>query len=238
MKPGMEQAKKASEVTSFLMCDWEGCTTGTIGLPNPDQRRVVKTSGFFHPYYIQVYRSGSPDRFLAFEGEEMTWMRQPARQGIALFSVRMEFWRSTGLVPSRRGFLPSSSPQRQFSRFGARSHPGPGGRRAPDMPVFQSNTGQCRRRCQTDLSRGTSPGEANFGTSPQPVLYGPILDFQVLQSAKRTIARDQNGLGSQCVSRDHHIQISQRDPTELKGGPQISVASRCVGIPRQRIHSQ
>ena len=26
----------------------------------------------------------------------MTWMRQPSWQGIALFSVRMEFWRSTG----------------------------------------------------------------------------------------------------------------------------------------------
>jgi hypothetical protein len=25
----------------------------------------------------------------------MTWMRQPLWQGIALFSVRMEFWRST-----------------------------------------------------------------------------------------------------------------------------------------------
>jgi non-heme chloroperoxidase len=25
----------------------------------------------------------------------MTWMRQPSRQGSALFSVRMEFWRST-----------------------------------------------------------------------------------------------------------------------------------------------
>jgi len=25
----------------------------------------------------------------------MTWMRQPSWQGIALFSVRMEFWRST-----------------------------------------------------------------------------------------------------------------------------------------------
>src|SRR6266849_11085500 len=78
------------------MCDWEGCTTGTIGLPNPNQRRVVKTSGFLHPY-IHRYTARDPrDRFLAFEGEGMTWMRQPSRQGIALFSVRMEFWRSTG----------------------------------------------------------------------------------------------------------------------------------------------
>ena len=28
----------------------------------------------------------------------MTWMRQPSWQGIALFSVRKEFWRSTGLA--------------------------------------------------------------------------------------------------------------------------------------------
>ncbi len=29
-------------------------------------------------------------------GVSLTWMRQPSWQGIALFSVRMEFWRSTG----------------------------------------------------------------------------------------------------------------------------------------------
>jgi len=55
-----------------------GCTTGTIGLPNPNQRRVVKTSGFLHPYR---YTARVPrDRILAFEGEGMTWMRQPSRQ--------------------------------------------------------------------------------------------------------------------------------------------------------------
>ena len=69
-----------------------------IGLPNPNQRSVVKTSGFLHPY-IYSYTARVPrDRFLAFEGEGMTWMRQPSRQGIALLSVRMEFWRSTELV--------------------------------------------------------------------------------------------------------------------------------------------
>src|SRR6266567_985380 len=78
------------------MCDWEGCTTGTIGLPNPNQRRVVKTSGLLHPYIYRYTARAPRDRFLAFEGEGMTWMRQPSRQGIALFSVRMEFWRSTG----------------------------------------------------------------------------------------------------------------------------------------------
>src|SRR5438876_11961178 len=77
------------------MCDWEGCTTGTIGLPNPNQRRVVKTSGFLHPYIYRYTARVPRDRFLAFEGEGMTWMRQPSRQGIALFSVRMEFWRSS-----------------------------------------------------------------------------------------------------------------------------------------------
>jgi hypothetical protein len=79
------------------MCDWEGCTTGTIGLPNPNQRSVAKTSGFLHPY-IQVYRAGFPrERFLALEGKGITWTGQPSRQGIALFSVCIEFWRSTGM---------------------------------------------------------------------------------------------------------------------------------------------
>jgi len=42
---------------------------------------------------------------LALRGEGITWMGQPSRQGIVLFSVRTEFWRSTGvfqeLKPSR-----------------------------------------------------------------------------------------------------------------------------------------
>jgi hypothetical protein len=84
------------------MCDWEGCTTGTIGLPNPNRRSVGKTSGLLHPY-ISRYTARVPrDRFLAFEGEGMTWMRQPSWQGIALFSVRMEFWRSTGFLDYSR----------------------------------------------------------------------------------------------------------------------------------------
>src|SRR5438093_11891923 len=82
--------------TSFLIRDWEGCTTATNELPNPNQRSVVKTSGFLHPYIYRYTARVPRDRFLAFEGEGMTWMRQPSRQGIALFSVRMEFWRSTG----------------------------------------------------------------------------------------------------------------------------------------------
>jgi hypothetical protein len=35
------------------------------------------------------------DRFSALEGEGITWDRTAVGQGIALFSVRMEFWRST-----------------------------------------------------------------------------------------------------------------------------------------------
>src|SRR5258708_2172994 len=78
------------------MCDWEGCTTGTIGLPNPNQRSVAKTFGFLHPY---IYRYAAlaflRERFLALEGEGITRMGEPSRQGIALFSERIEFWRST-----------------------------------------------------------------------------------------------------------------------------------------------
>ena len=55
------------------MCDREGCTTGR-GIP------------------LGVPR----DRFLALEGEGITWMGQPSRQGIALFSVRIEFWTPLG----------------------------------------------------------------------------------------------------------------------------------------------
>src|SRR5436309_7710085 len=87
--------------TSFLIRDWEGCTTATNELPNPNQRSVVKTSGFLHPYIYRYTARVPRDRFLAFEGEGMTWMRQPSRQGIALFSARMEFWRSTGLWLAR-----------------------------------------------------------------------------------------------------------------------------------------
>jgi hypothetical protein len=42
------------------MCDWEGCTTDTIGLPNPNQPSVAKTSAFLHPLHIQVHCAGVP----------------------------------------------------------------------------------------------------------------------------------------------------------------------------------
>jgi hypothetical protein len=79
------------------MCDWEGCTTGTMGLPNPNQRSVAKTFGFLHPYiYGYAVRAFPWERILALGDEGITWMGQPSRQGIALFSVRIEFWRSRG----------------------------------------------------------------------------------------------------------------------------------------------
>jgi len=34
------------------------------------------------------------ERFLALEGEGITWMGQPSRQGSALFSARIELWRA------------------------------------------------------------------------------------------------------------------------------------------------
>src|SRR5436190_24178430 len=68
------------------MRDWEGCTTGTIGLPNPNQRSVVKTSGFLH--YIYRYTARVPrDRFLAFEGEGMTWKAAIAAGNRTIFSA-------------------------------------------------------------------------------------------------------------------------------------------------------
>ena len=47
----------ARDRSPLLMCDLEGCTTGTIGLPNLNQRSVVKTSEFLHPY---IYRYTVP----------------------------------------------------------------------------------------------------------------------------------------------------------------------------------
>jgi hypothetical protein len=99
------------------MCDLEGCTTGTIGLPNANQRSVVKTSGFLHPYiYRYTARAFLGERFLALKGEGITWMGQPSRQGIALFSVRIEFWLSTparekceGICERRNGGHPRMS---------------------------------------------------------------------------------------------------------------------------------
>jgi hypothetical protein len=70
----------------------------TSGLPSPKQRSVAKTSGFRHPYTCRyTARVFLRERFLALEGEGIAWMGQQSRQGIALFSVRIEFWRSTGI---------------------------------------------------------------------------------------------------------------------------------------------
>src|SRR5260370_14149936 len=81
------------------MCDWEECTTGTIGLPNPNQSSAAKTSGFLHPSICRyAARAFLRERFLALEGEGRTWTGQPSRRGIALFSALIEFWRTTGGV--------------------------------------------------------------------------------------------------------------------------------------------
>src|SRR5258707_4440863 len=37
-----------------------GCTTGTIGPPNPNQRSVAKTSRFLHPYICRYTARGAP----------------------------------------------------------------------------------------------------------------------------------------------------------------------------------
>jgi uncharacterized protein len=51
----------------------------------------------------------------------MTWMRQPSRQEIALFSVRMEFWRSTRyLAQSRAAWAEVISEPEQFIPTGGR----------------------------------------------------------------------------------------------------------------------
>jgi len=52
---------------------------------------AIRTEYIVYRYTARVHR----DRFLASEGEGMTWMRQLSWQGIALFSVRTEFWRNT-----------------------------------------------------------------------------------------------------------------------------------------------
>src|SRR5260370_26320843 len=45
--------------------------------------------------YRYAARAFLRERILALKGEGITWMGQPSRLGIALFSVRTEFWRST-----------------------------------------------------------------------------------------------------------------------------------------------
>src|SRR5260370_38278607 len=50
----------------FWVADWEGCTTGTIGLPNPNRRSVGKASGFLHPYIYRNTARVHRDSFCAF----------------------------------------------------------------------------------------------------------------------------------------------------------------------------
>jgi len=63
-----------------------------------------KRPGSLILYIYRYSAQGSRDRFLALEGEGITWMGQPSRQGIAPFVVRIEFWRSRGLA--RRPRIP------------------------------------------------------------------------------------------------------------------------------------
>ena len=44
----------------LLIRDWEGCTTGAIGLPNPNRRSVVKTPEFLRPYIYTGIPLGFP----------------------------------------------------------------------------------------------------------------------------------------------------------------------------------
>src|SRR5712664_410361 len=111
------------------MCDWEGYTTGTIGQPNPNQHSVAKTSGFLDPYICRyTARAFFRERFLALEDEGIILMGQTSRQGSALFSVRLEVWRSTGPQSCLR------------SRIGAPE----AGQRDPQQPVPR---GQFRAFC-------------------------------------------------------------------------------------------
>ncbi len=133
------------------MCDWEGCTTATNELPNPNQRRVVKTSGFLHPYIYRYTARVPRDRFLAFEGEGITWMRQPSRQGIALFLVRMEFLarhnaEKTRILPAA-GMRPGIEPS--VSRVYKQIHPAVG------HALFSQRTGQTVT-CSTSCFLSTS----------------------------------------------------------------------------------
>jgi len=66
------------------MCDWEGYTTGTIGLPNPNQRR--RENVWVPPsLYIGIPCGRSSGEILGARGEGLTWTGQPAWQGSVLF---------------------------------------------------------------------------------------------------------------------------------------------------------
>jgi hypothetical protein len=88
-------------------------------------------------------------------------------------------------------------------------------------------------RTEQNRSTGPPPKARSFlHLSLCESLFCPILDLQVLPSAKRTIVGYQNGFGSQRVRPDHHVQISHGGPRNLKGGPHIGIVPRRVGIPR------
>jgi hypothetical protein len=142
------------------------CTTGTIGLPDPNQRSVVKTPEFLHPY-IYTHTARVPrDRFLAFEGEGMTGMRQPSWQGIALFSVRMEFWRSTATGISRAWHTDrTESPA--------------------DNPTRSAGLGSCDRMSVCSHRQDRTAGRADRSTDKINVLK-----VKVPQGRERPLLRD------------------------------------------------
>jgi len=82
---GIVVDRKTGEIVGIL-----SGTTETAAVAVPIQTLVE---------FVTIYRYTAwallRERFLALEGEGITWMGQPSRQGSALFSVRLEFWRST-----------------------------------------------------------------------------------------------------------------------------------------------
>ena len=54
-------ARTTSSLSARVAQDPRGkCGTNMIGLSNPNQRSVAKTSEFPHPQYLHVARAGSP----------------------------------------------------------------------------------------------------------------------------------------------------------------------------------
>jgi hypothetical protein len=70
MKRAPRDPEPATRWPTLLMCDWEGYTTGTIGLPNPNQRRRENVRV---PAPLNIYRYTARaffrERFLALEDE-------------------------------------------------------------------------------------------------------------------------------------------------------------------------
>ncbi len=94
------------------MCDSEGCTTGTIGLPNPKRVASRKCTGSsILTQHIQVpARVFTPGESLRARRSHPGFLFKLSRQGIARFSARMEFWRGTGPDLGCDGIVPFTMP--------------------------------------------------------------------------------------------------------------------------------